>query len=232
MAAPFWRLYTVDTEGVSIQWENTTYPLVPGRWLLIAPETPFSGVQTKPAQQYYLHFCLGIPMDTGTPMICEWPMKNDEAEMVADIFSGKNAKGQEGMGVTVLEHIIGAIRHIPKERWTESQYDPIMIEALRMMENAMNAPLSNDQMAARLHMSLRSFQRYFQNHMGVPPQQYYLTMRLNHAARLLHETSWSMERIAAECGFCDRYTLTKHFTRQRHISPAAYRKYHASHHPV
>ena len=44
------------------------------------------------------------------------------------------------------------------------------------------------------------------------------------AMKLLRHTDHSIEQIARECGFGDRYYLTRIFTKHRQTTPAALRK--------
>ena len=54
--------------------------------------------------------------------------------------------------------------------------------------------------------------------------RYLLELRLNTAMKLLRHTDHSIEQIARECGFGDRYYFTRIFTKHRQTTPAAFRK--------
>ena len=59
---------------------------------------------------------------------------------------------------------------------------------------------------------------------GFTPIRYLLELHLNTAMKLLRQTDHSNEQIARECGFGDRYSFTRIFTKHRQTTPAAFRK--------
>ena len=56
-----------------------------------------------------------------------------------------------------------------------------------------------------------------------PPMRYLIELRLNHAMKLLRHTDDSIEKIAEECGFPNRYYFTRMLSRYRRTTPAAFR---------
>lgn len=91
-----------------------------------------------------------------------------------------------------------------------------------MMQN-LDADLSVDRLAARAHMSARTFARRFKADLGVTPAAWLARQRLLHAQRLLEETNLGLDRIAAECGFGSAAVLRQNFARTLGMTPTAYR---------
>lgn len=91
-----------------------------------------------------------------------------------------------------------------------------------MMQN-LDADLSVDRLAARAHMSARTFARRFKADLGVTPAAWLARQRLLHAQRLLEETDLGLDRIAAECGFGSAAVLRQNFARTLGMTPTAYR---------
>jgi len=73
-------------------------------------------------------------------------------------------------------------------------------------------------------MSENTLIRQFHRYLGVSPQQHLQRLRIERACRLLLATSKTIDKIAEECGFCDRYYFSKIFKKQRGIGPAGFRK--------
>ena len=64
----------------------------------------------------------------------------------------------------------------------------------------------------------------FRGAMGMSPQQFLTSFRINKAAELLQVTSLPVESIALSCGYLDPLVFTKSFKQMKQMSPSAYRK--------
>ncbi|HEY3881157.1 MAG TPA: helix-turn-helix domain-containing protein [Trebonia sp.] len=83
-------------------------------------------------------------------------------------------------------------------------------------------PLTVADLARQVHMSPRTFARWFAARAGTTPHQWLTSQRLNLAQELLERTSRGIEQIAADCGLAPMM-LRRHFTRRWGITPQAYR---------
>jgi transcriptional regulator GlxA family with amidase domain len=88
--------------------------------------------------------------------------------------------------------------------------------------------LSVEALAAHACMSRRSFTRRFRDTTGTTPARWVLSRRLDHARALLETTIWSVERIAAECGFASAVTFRQNFVGHFATTPTLYRRRFAS----
>ena len=91
-----------------------------------------------------------------------------------------------------------------------------------MLEN-IDLDLSVDLLAARAHMSPRTFARRFKADFGTTPAAWLGRQRILHAQRLLEQTDLGLDRIAADCGFGSAAVLRQNFARALGLSPTAYR---------
>ena len=91
-----------------------------------------------------------------------------------------------------------------------------------MLQNLV-AELSVDLLAARAHMSARTFARRFKADLGATPAAWLARQRLLHAQRLLEETDLGLDRIATECGFGSAAVLRQNFARTLGLTPTGYR---------
>jgi transcriptional regulator GlxA family with amidase domain len=88
----------------------------------------------------------------------------------------------------------------------------------------LDAPLGVEQLAARAHLSPRTFARRFRTVTGTTPLQWLLGQRVLRAQRLLETTDHPVELIARTCGFGSSAALRLHFRRISQTSPQAYRQ--------
>ncbi|WP_298943366.1 helix-turn-helix domain-containing protein [uncultured Microbacterium sp.] len=91
-----------------------------------------------------------------------------------------------------------------------------------MLEN-LRLDLPVDQLAARAHMSPRTFARRFKADHGTTPAAWLARQRLIHAQRLLEQTDLGLDAIAYECGFGSAAVLRQNFSRTLGTTPTAYR---------
>lgn len=83
-------------------------------------------------------------------------------------------------------------------------------QAVRMMEENLEMPLSPHEIAESVGITLRQLERLFGKYLHTSPQQYYVALRLQRARNLLMQTDASILQIALSCGF----TTHSHFTRR------------------
>jgi AraC family transcriptional regulator, transcriptional activator FtrA len=91
-----------------------------------------------------------------------------------------------------------------------------------MLQN-LRSDLSVEQLAAKAHMSPRTFARRFKADLGATPAAWLARQRLLHAQRLLEQTDLGLDRIADESGFGSAAVLRQNFARTLGITPTAYR---------
>jgi transcriptional regulator GlxA family with amidase domain len=85
----------------------------------------------------------------------------------------------------------------------------------------LDQPLAVDDLAARAHMSPRTFARRFREVTGETPARWVLAQRLRLTTHLLEE-GFGVEEVARRAGFGSAATMRTQFLRWRGISPSAY----------
>jgi transcriptional regulator GlxA family with amidase domain len=87
----------------------------------------------------------------------------------------------------------------------------------------LDRPLTVADLAARAHLSPRTFARRFREEIGATPLQWILEQRVRLAQELLETTDDSVERIARRAGFGTSASMRQHFGRVISVSPQSYR---------
>ncbi len=88
----------------------------------------------------------------------------------------------------------------------------------------LDEPLTVAALAARAHLSPRTFARRFKETTGTTPHRWLLDQRLRHAEHLLESTGLPVDAVAARAGFGSGDTLRHHFAARRGVSPHTYRQ--------
>jgi transcriptional regulator GlxA family with amidase domain len=84
--------------------------------------------------------------------------------------------------------------------------------------------LSVDDLADRMSMSVRNFERVFTREVGTTPAQYVLQMRVEAARRELERTVKGLKQIASATGFGTVDVMRRAFVRLLGLTPRRYRE--------
>ncbi|MGW3288155.1 GlxA family transcriptional regulator [Streptomyces sp. NPDC001002] len=84
--------------------------------------------------------------------------------------------------------------------------------------------LSVEALATRASLSPRHFARAFQTETGMTPGRYVDRVRLEHARRLLEDTSDGIEEISRACGYGTPEAMRRAFVKSLGTAPAEYRR--------
>jgi transcriptional regulator GlxA family with amidase domain len=87
----------------------------------------------------------------------------------------------------------------------------------------LQAKLSVEDLAERMSMSVRNFERVFTREVGTTPSQYLLQMRVEAARRQLERANGSLKHVAATSGFGNVDGMRRAFVRLLGITPRRYR---------
>ena len=84
--------------------------------------------------------------------------------------------------------------------------------------------LSVEDLAHRMSMSIRNFERVFTREVGTTPSQYVLRMRVESARSQLERSNGGLKHIAAAVGFASVDAMRRAFVRLLGLTPARYRE--------
>ena len=135
-------------------------------------------------------------------------------------------------GTTVANRLARRMVMPPHREGGQRQYvdQPVpcevdtLADTLQWMLENLAADITVDQLAARAHLSPRTFARRFRSETGTTPLQWLTDQRILHARRLLEETVQPVEAVADLVGFGSAGVLRHHFTRRVGTTPQAYRR--------
>jgi AraC-like DNA-binding protein len=97
---------------------------------------------------------------------------------------------------------------------------------LARIRDGYNGPLVNRELARVAGLSVRAFERKFQQSFHVTPQAYIRKLRVRMACRALVFTAKPLAAVAVECGFADQSHFNHEFRRQTGRTPRDYREHY------
>lgn len=226
LAAPFWRIYYNGTHGASIIRNGHETPLLPGRFYLISPDTEYGARLKTPFDHFYVHFQAAPPYASCTGRVYTYDAAGRDREVMTKINELNYDLQENARAISLLIHelCIRALQQVPAGDLSQSCSDRRILKAVDFIEGNLSRPISNQELAAPFGMNVNSFARLFRERTGLSPQAYIAQRRIQEACLLLRFTNLSIDEIAEQTGFCDRYYFTRIFSGQRRISPAAFRK--------
>ncbi|WP_371633935.1 AraC family transcriptional regulator [Streptomyces sp. NBC_01259] len=107
--------------------------------------------------------------------------------------------------------------------WYRAMGDPVVGQALRLLQNEPAHPWTVAALAGRTGVSRAGLARRFTELVGEPPMAYLTGWRLAVAADLLRETDATVEAVARKVGYSQAFAFSTAFKRVRGVGPQDYR---------
>ena len=117
------------------------------------------------------------------------------------------------------------IRGVTARRSTEvlAMSNPHVVAALRFIHEHFREPLKVRDVMKQVHLSRQAMQNHFRRHVGHSMLDEIRRLRVEEAKQLLRKTNMKIEAVAERCGFTDRLTFHRTFTKLVGKPPAAWR---------
>ena len=244
VCSPFWRFYANNRDGMEMELldspaESKRFVLKAGHCYFVPPGVRFSGHAHALVHHFYIHFdVLGAPplhfpafeSRLTRPMEIPTSQALDAVKHLAnECWSHDNTTDDlPPTTPTTLraKSLLFDALAVCLESWpcTKSSDLEWLRPVLEHIERHLQEPLTNAQLATLCHFCPDYFIVRFRAAIGQTPGQYLLARRLAVAAQQLLFSGKSIEFIAAQTGFCDRFHFSRTFKNHFGISPVVYRK--------
>ena len=225
LRTPSWRFYWDPIPGGYLRVEGKEIPLLPEYFYIIPGYFCFSTLAKSPFSQFYIHFDLNerqIPQNK----LFRIPADERSKELIRRFIRRSRTQENEQLTrLTAFSVVSSALLSLPeKVLRLPPEYDPRIERALSWMLYHLDGVYSNDLLAEKAGMSRNGFLRLFESELKEAPQKFFRRKRIERACEMLQFSDLSIEEIAEETGFYDRYHFTRVFWQVMHFTPAAYRK--------
>jgi len=221
--SPFWRLYWNSKLGFSMDFSGQIIDLTPDNLVLIPPHCSYDCWTKKPTPHFWIHFTYHkTPAHSGAIVI-----KPSEAELcviedLKEVIKQSRAEEAPERGRLLASALAQIALSRAEIEWKQSL--PANLARLqRHIDEHFGEDLSNPALAKFAGTSLTGLLRLFNRHLGTKPAQYVSEVRVRNAATLLRGTKLSIEEIAEQTGFPNRYYFSRVFKKMTGHSPADFR---------
>lgn len=120
-------------------------------------------------------------------------------------------------------HVVSLLIHTLTRRLDAARTPPAVSRAVELIHAHYAEPLSVAELAAAVGLSASALHERFRAAMECGPGEYAMTVRLDHAERLLRASDLSIAEIAVATGFSNQSALTRSLRRRRGTTPARFR---------
>lgn len=159
-------------------------------------------------------------MKSGEPMLDILELFFDE-QGLPDWFLTNKFPIRSATGAVI--GIMGTVRSFAGDRRAISSLAQLD-KAVQYLRSNFRSPIRTADLAARCNMSLRQFNRRFQEAFNTTPNLFLINTRIYAACELLRNSDAPIWEIAVQLGFCDQSSLNRHFRRHMGTTPLRYRR--------
>ena len=141
------------------------------------------------------------------------------------IASSGNGPAKEWTVCGLLYQLLAMLAEVQNRPCADQGY---LSKAVTYIEANYAQDLQVSQIADMLGLNRSYFCRVFKRQIGMSPQDYIVSYRLEQAEKLLIGTKLSQKEIALQVGYPDVYALSRMFKRRYGVAPGKFRASHIS----
>lgn len=218
----YWVMYWNPEPGPVIMVDGVKYENDPDMIYLFPPHTPYSAEADKPFIQFAVHFFADAPFDRVVSKMFRLPAK----DIVKLIMTFSDQENKIHNSIVLKQIILHALSMIPADAF-DSETKTIDSRISKVLNYVDKNPTMNHtvkSLSALVKMSENNFHRYFVAGTATTPKQYVIKRKMEYAIYQLIHTKKTIDEVAQETGFTDRYHFSKIFKQYFAYPPVTLRK--------
>ena len=141
---------------------------------------------------------------------------------LVDMFHSSNPLRAAYMTPLMYELLVNCCKEENEEN--PSDYNEVIYKIIHYLECHTHEKFQTDDLCKNLFLSYKHIERIFKEATGKTLLEYHTAIRINEAARMIRETSYSIKYISLYMGYNDPYYFSNVFRKINGVSPKAYRK--------
>ncbi len=230
------KFYFVTEGSCVIRIEDVDYHAKAGDWVLIPANARHSyhNDESAPFSKYWMHFDVypnsSLFTSLGLPL-CVKADKDSRAMRLFKDFAPLAHSDKFVDRLVVKSRLIELIGEYIKLCGSEmtnvmSHSDKRFDKLIRYINENLNKPLSNEELAQMYFVHPNHFVRAFKSKMGQTPARYIKNKKLEAGKRMLEGSELSIAQVAASVGFSDPAHFSRLFHERYSMAPTVYREYY------
>ena len=225
-----WRFYWNATPGAVIVKDGAEHALTPEVFCVVPADTEFSTVASRPITHFCIHFDVGSPFDTIAHKVFLFPADEFIVSSIKTMVAYQDIPGYNALSAFNL--VAYSLLYRALSKFQEGDFAPArrldkrIARVVNVLDANVSSPIDNEALARMAGMSVSRFISLFTAEVGKAPQRYARDRRVAKASRALVFGDKSIDLVAEEAGFVDRYHFSKIFKAVTGSSPASFRQRH------
>ena len=222
----FWHLYyNFDDDRSGVIVDNVEYKMDKNSMLLIPAFTTYSVFSEVNIRHFFIHF-----QPVGNLFAVKrkpWRIPVDKAlvgQIVNILKEGSESRRVSSMASAFIQRALVLLDKDALIQQNINSFDLRIDKAIKIYTENRGRMIKNPEMARTLGMSVQNFERLFRLQLQMTPREFQRQFQMQLAADRLRFTQLSIEEIARELGYSDRYNFTRIFKVYFGVAPATYRK--------
>lgn len=233
----FWRLLWFESPAVLAATDkNNLLKIKAKRVYLLAPGQSLYRKVLHSTDHLFIHFhTLSIPESISKQIFSGLVLLDADPilfKLIGELVKAlrTNSSVAHLSALSIVAHSLSqGIQHSTKAKqtiWKNAISIPNVIQKAQRLAVEKKGLITVSNLAERSGYSNDHFTRLFSKTLACTPATYLKELRMNEAARRLIHSDESIESIAENLAFSDRFHFSKVFAKQCGVSPAKYRKMH------
>jgi AraC-like DNA-binding protein len=153
--------------------------------------------------------------------------KLSNARMLSELMLDEWREKKAGYRLSIKSYLLALItflsRNYSPSLTCTSPKIPYIVHTVNYIHDNFTNKITLSSLAARACLSERQYSRIFREVYGISPIDYVINCRLSLACRLLKNTKLPLTEISQKCGFGDKVSFSRLFSKKYGISPGKYR---------
>ncbi|MFJ1327687.1 helix-turn-helix domain-containing protein [Capnocytophaga canimorsus] len=237
-----WVLSWNTNDKVFIEFQEQRQEMASDKVYLISPNTLHSKwittnnnqqiKQTKPHQSLSIHFNLGIPLDWMPPAIYTISLTPCQQKRLLFLFDQLTKNNQPTIQCCfhIQSLVFEFLSLLNFDSQTPLHIDSRILQITQKITQNLSQNYTNDELASFANMATNSFSRLFKKQMKMSVQHFIKSEKIKLACKLLDRKEISIEKVAHNLGFSDRYHFSRIFKQLKNCSPGQYSQRHTDCH--
>jgi len=221
-----WRFCYSPGAGCRVRFGQRELELTPEHLLLIPPNHSSHCLGCNAVPLFWMAFSFTGKLAPAQPLPVLLRPRDTELCLIRDLRELLAAQPSRERTEAIYRNSLALLQVVlarPELSWQR----PLPENFARVregIEGGLASKLTVPLLARWAGLSVASFNRGFKRHFGATPARYVTDRRVREAARLLSQTAETIEAIAEETGFPNRYYFSRIFRQATGEAPAGFRR--------